>query len=259
VTVRTSSLLAILPLVVSLSTVACSSAPVETTNEGSGSNAKTLPADDAQALSLSPVQYLRDSLDNALEGISASNQAAYMQQSAALGFIESQVRKAGITDPTTATYILQPKTFALGDGIPFDHSEVDIVKVVSGAKSAAMRGRILGDIWGAGLYNDTLNGCEMGPPLCVTWDELVAAINVSYVNGFYLGTFVCHDITFRVLDTLGVSVKDYSHLRGWTLASYAFGPIFANTDSASAASSDPVQACVSEHLAKASTDPQYTE
>ena len=89
----------------------------------------------------------------------------------------------------------------------------------------------------------------MGPPLCVTWSDLVRAIAVSYVDGFYLGTFVCHNITFRVLDTLGVSVKDYSgQVRAWKLASYAYGPIFASTPSSAATSSEPAHTCTADHL-----------
>ena len=114
---------------------------------------------------------------------------------------------------------------------------------------AKLKGRLLGDIWGAGVYEDKLTGGELGPPLCVTWDELVAAIEVSYVDGFYLGTFVCHNVTFRVLDKLGVSVSDYSSkIRAWKLASYAYGPIFAETPSAAAATSEPALECKADGL-----------
>ena len=209
----------------------CSSAATsDGASQSTGNGSSSLTPDDAQELSLTPVQTLKDELTSALGDISASTQAAYLPKASALSWLETEVKSAGIADPTSAVFVLQVRKFPLEFDIPFDHSEVDIDAVSDGSKTAKIHGRLIGDVWGAGLYNDTLTGGELGPPLCVTWAELVQAINASYVDGFYLGTFVCHNITFRVLDTLGVSVSDYAdNVRAWLLASYAYGPIFAKT------------------------------
>jgi hypothetical protein len=228
----------------SLSMVACSS------SVGDGASVSSAASPDSdEALSLTPVQELKDELTAMLGDISASSQEDYLAKANAVSWLEAEVKAAGIADPTQATYVLQARKFPLEFGIPFDHSEIDIDAVSDGTKTARIHGRLLGDVWGAGLYSDTLTGGELGPPLCVSWNDLVRAIDVSYVDGFYLGTFVCHNITFRVLDTLGVSVKDYSsQVRAWKLASYAYGPIFAQTRSAAATSSDAALICTADGL-----------
>jgi hypothetical protein len=257
--VRTSSLLSFFPAAtLALGSMACvvfgagcsSSAASDGASQSTGGGSSSLTPDDAQELSLTPVQTLKDELTSALGNISASTQAAYLPKANALTWLETEVKAAGIADPTTATYVLQVRKFSLEFDIPFDHSEVDIDVVSDGSKTAKIHGRLLGDVWGAGLYNDVLTGGELGPPLCVTWAQLVQAVEVSYVDGFYLGTFVCHNITFRVLDTLGVSVNDYSkNIRAWLLASYAFGPIFAKTSSAESTSSTAALTCKADKLA----------
>ena len=219
----------------------CSSAATDASSSGT--------PDDEQALSVTPVAELKEELTSMLGDISASSQEDYLAKSGAVTWLTNEVKAAGIADPTTATFVLQVRTFPLDFGIPFDHSEVDIDAVSDGTKVAKLHGRLLGDVWGAGLYSDKLTGGELGPALCVTWQELVQAVEASYVDGFYLGTFVCHNITFRVLDTLGVSVKDYSaKIRAWKLASYAFGPIFAHTASAASTSSTAALMCKADKL-----------
>jgi hypothetical protein len=198
-----------------------------------------------EALSLRPIENMKEQIRGWLQNYSAVQRSTKVEKKDALKTIRDQVQSAGM-NPDRAIYVLQPKKLPLLKGIPFDHTEVDIVGVHDGY-TTTINGRLIGDFWGAGLYNDSGLSAEqdLGPPLCVTYNQLKKAVEVSYVPGGYATNYVCHNITFRVIDSLDVSVKDYSAAtRGWKLSSYAYFPIWARTPTASISTSAAARKCV---------------
>jgi hypothetical protein len=201
----------------------------------------------SEDFSLTPVDDLKNQVRDLLNNYTAARYTDVIARKDAQGWLRAQVQRARMT-PEQAIFVLRPQHSPLIAGVPFDHTEIDVVEVRQGNHRAAMEGRLLGDAWGAGLYRGHAhlpNVRDMGPPLCVTWEELNRALTTSYRPGVYSWDFVCHNVSFQVLDTLGVSVLDYaSQTRGWRLASYAYGPIFAHTPTAHASVSEPAQRCV---------------
>ncbi len=207
------------------------------------------PVDESTSdLSLFPVDDLKSRVRRFVNGYAAARDTDAIGENEAESWLRAQVKSAGMS-PEQALYVLRPKRSPLIEGIPFDHSEVDIVEARQGAQRGEMGGRLLGDVWGAGLYRGAAvlpEVRDMGPPLCVTWDELKRALTTSYRPGLYALNFVCHNVTFEVLDSLSVSVLDYaSQTRGWRLASYAYTPIVAQTPTAHASESLPARRCAS--------------
>ncbi len=198
--------------------------------------------------SLWPVDDLKNEVRELVNAHSAARDNEWIAWANAEPYVRSQLQAKGMT-PESSIFVLRTKHSSLISGIPFDHSEVDIEQARQGNKQTEVYGRLLGDIWGAGLYQGRApakmpNLRDMGPPLCVTWSELTEALAAAYRTGHYAIDFVCHNVTFAVLDRLSVSVHDYSaQTRGWRLASYAYGPIWAGTPTAPATDSEPAKRC----------------
>jgi hypothetical protein len=143
-----------------------------------------------------------------------------------LGEITQTVVDAGLADPTTGVYLVQPMRRHVDLALPWDHTWFPIASVTApDGTTKPLEFRVLGDPLGAGLFRGVDEGDDLGPPLCLTWDELSMVIDSAYKGGGYLTSFVCHTITATALETLGIARPSNSlHVKGWSLAEFAFGP-----------------------------------
>ena len=120
-----------------------------------------------------------------------------------------------------------------------DHSEINIVlapqKVV----------RLVGDPKGAGVFFDGKKFEQsIGTPLCLTWSELVTAVEASYLPGAYGADFVCHTVTEKVLRQLDVGTASFaSQIRTYPAARYVWGPILPSGNSQAPSDWDVARSC----------------
>jgi hypothetical protein len=131
-----------------------------------------------------------------------------------------RIRRLVAAEGGDATRILYPTTVQKLRAGQIDHSEVDI-RLPGGTII-----RLVGDPKGAGAFVDNALFEEtVGPGLCLTWSELQTAIEASYFNGIYADSFVCHNITERVLRALRVGPSVYSsQFRTYAAARWVWGP-----------------------------------
>ena len=123
--------------------------------------------------------------------------------------------------------------------VSIDHSEINIT--LPGGTFV----RLVGDPKGAGAFFDASRfQTTVGPQLCLTWDELVTAIETSYVRGNYGVDFVCHSVTERVLRALDVGTAAYSHqYRTYAAARWVWGPALPSFNSQNPADWSVSRAC----------------
>lgn len=156
---------------------------------------------------------------------------------AAIARIKQLLAAGGISDPSrtlfkTSVQMLRFSTVA-------DHSEVNIVLPTKQVI------RLIGDPKGAGAYVDAKKFEQsVGPALCLTWSELQTAVQTSYASGAYGVDFVCHNVTERVLRSLGIGTAKFSaQVHAYPLARYVWGPIVPSFNSSDPAAWPESRAC----------------
>lgn len=155
--------------------------------------------------------------------------------SKALDRIRGLVVQAGV-DPIRARFRVTVRRLDAGQ---IDHSEINI------ALPAGQVIRLVGDPKGAGAYvDDALFEESVGPRLCLTWSELAIAVTAAYVPGTYAASFVCHNVTERVLRALEIGTGPYSPLfRTYAAARWAWGPATPSFNSHDPASWPESRSC----------------
>ena len=163
------------------------------------------------------------------------NQEHPSTASKALDRIRGLVVQAGV-DPTRARYRVTVQRLDAGH---IDHSEIDI------ALPGGTVIRLVGDPKGAGAFVDSeLFEESVGPRLCLTWPELEIAVTASYVPGAYAASFVCHNVTERVLRSLEIGSGPYTPLfRTYAAARWAWGPVTPSFNSQNPASWPESRSC----------------
>ncbi|MBA3452863.1 MAG: hypothetical protein H0T42_07220 [Deltaproteobacteria bacterium] len=161
------------------------------------------------------VRWLRNIYANDMSAI-WENQEHPPTASKALERIRGLVVQGGV-DPARARFRVTVQRLDAGD---IDHSEIDI------ALPAGQVIRLVGDPKGGGAFvDDALFEETVGPRLCLTWAELETAVTASYVTGTYGVNFVCHNVTERVLRSLGIGTAPYARLfRTYSAARWIWGP-----------------------------------
>ncbi len=172
------------------------------------------------------VTWLRDVYRNQLSAI-WHNQEHPATPAAALERIRSMVAAEGL-DPTRTLYRATVRRLAADQ---IDHSEINITL------PGRMVIRLVGDSKGAGAFVDSGQfEDEVGPPLCLNWTELQAAVEASYASGVYGYSFVCHTVTERVLRALDVGSAAYARqFRTYSAARWLWGPNWPSFNSSNPA------------------------
>lgn len=162
------------------------------------------------------VAWLRDVYTNDMSAI-WRNQEHPPTASKALERIRGLVVHAGV-DPTRAKFRVTVQRLTAPQ---VDHSEINIA--LPGGKVI----RLVGDPKGAGAFVDgSLFEETIGPRLCLTWPEIETAVTASYAPGSYAANYVCHNVTERVLRSLGIGTAPYStQIRTYAAARWTWGPI----------------------------------
>ncbi len=153
-----------------------------------------------------------------------------VSSAAAVARIRQMLAAGGISDPShtlfkTSVQRLQFSSVA-------DHSEIDIVLPTKQVI------RLIGDPKGAGAYVDSAKfETALAPALCLNWTELQTAVQTSYQRGNYALDFVCHNVTEKILRSLGIGTAKYSaQIHAYSLARYVWGPLLPSFNS-----SDPTK------------------
>ena len=180
------------------------------------------------------VAWLRDVYTNDMSAI-WRDQEHPPSASKALERIRGLVVQAGV-DPTRARFRVTVQRLDAGQ---IDHSEIDI------ALPGGQVIRLVGDPKGAGAFVDTeLFEETVGPRLCLTWPELEIAVTASYVSGAYAASYVCHNVTERVLRALEIGTAPYAPLfRTYSAARWAWGPATPSFNSQNPASWPESRSC----------------
>ena len=155
--------------------------------------------------------------------------------SKALERIRGLVVQAGV-DPTRARFRVTVQRLDAGQ---IDHSEIDI------ALPGGQVIRLVGDPKGSGAFVDSeLFEESVGPRLCLTWPEIEIAVTASYVQGAYAASYVCHNVTERVLRALEIGTAPYATLfRTYSAARWAWGPATPSFNSQNPASWPESRSC----------------
>ncbi len=182
------------------------------------------------------VSWLKNFYYNQLSAVWGSQEHP-TSSAAALTRIKQMLAAGGISDPShtlfkTSVQRLRFSTVA-------DHSELDIVLPTKQVI------RLIGDPKGAGAYVDSKKFEEsLAPALCLNWSELQTAVQTSYQSGAYAVDFVCHNITEKVLRSLGIGTAKYSaQIHAYSLARYVYGPVLPSFNSSDPASWPESRSC----------------
>jgi hypothetical protein len=182
------------------------------------------------------VAWLKDAYFNRMSAI-WNHQEHPATADAALTRIKGLLAQAGVTDLSRVK--LSTHVQRLRTDFYIDHSEIDI-SLPGGTVI-----RLVGDPKGAGAFVDhKLFDTSVGPPLCLTWNELDTAVRASYVGGHYAVDFVCHTVTEHVLRALDIGSAPYSsQIRTYQAARYVWGPILPSFNSQNPASWPESRSC----------------
>lgn len=171
---------------------------------------------------------LRARLHDLLETFSATVGARrYETPDAALAEIRRRLAARGIADPRRARFVGYLAAFPIA--VPgWHHSEFLLRGAVDTTSRAVapLHLRAVGDVNGAAIVEDQDRSDAMSSRMCMTWDGLQAAVRAAYAPGrHYALDFVCHTVSMRVLEAIGVPSEHFSGLvGGWRLARWAYGP-----------------------------------
>ncbi|CAN5502257.1 hypothetical protein BH11MYX1_BH11MYX1_27730 [soil metagenome] len=148
-----------------------------------------------------------------------------------------QMLAAGGIDPSRALF--KTSVQRLRFSTVADHSEINIVLPTKQVI------RLIGDPKGPGAYVDSKKFEEsLAPALCLSWSELHTAVETSYASGAYGLDFVCHNMTEKVLRSLGIGTAKFSaQIHAYSLARYVWGPALPSFNSSNPAAWHESRAC----------------
>ncbi len=169
---------------------------------------------------------LRARLLALVEGFSATTGSRfYPTPEAALTQIERDLAAQGLGAPRRSLFVGYLGAIPIRGG--FHHTEFLFAGAVDPATGAVARlhKRTVGDPFGAGVFDEHHGSDPMSSRMCMTWDDLEAAVRASYLRGIYGVNFVCHTVSMKVLAAIGVAPEHFEPLvSGWRLARWVFGP-----------------------------------